>query len=387
MSPTGISKAAYDKVTEEVVLGTDAVEKAVDVMIDKATAKVYELKEVASKEALDQVDELKDTVASAIKAKTKEIVTEAMNKLITDFYSKIDSIYYKDDKVISFKTDNESEAEEAEVDVEEIKEKLKDMVRESSKKASEYTESLYDPDTAAIYNSLPAILSILENEIIKEIDRTDFSDDSLTKMAILEKLILKLEMSLDDYIVKLMDYLDKKIADYAKPIITKYNEKIETLIENTSEEAKEKIGETLVEATTKYMNKSFGALEGKMKFKDETLVGKDISKSDGYKELISFGYSDYLRLFLFTKLIIKEEDVLLRVSDIIQLNINNSEELGHYKKGSFSMNTAYTYVELEAEITIDPLLVDLSFIQKVLKKVTEEETDLNKIYYHSVQGY
>ena len=206
-------------------------------------------------------------------------------------------------------------------------------------------------------------------------------------MGALDELILELESELDGYIIDFMDKSDKKISTYAGAVYNKYNTKIDNIIASTSENAEEKIGKRLVEATTKYMNKSFGALEGKIKFNNGALPDRKSTKAGSYKELISFSYSDYLRLFLFVKLVLQEEDVLLRVSDIIQLNINNSEELSHKKKGEFSMNNAYTYVELEAEIRLDPLLVDFKPIRDFLNNIMGEDKVLNTIYYHSVQGY
>ena len=51
------------------------------------------------------------------------------------------------------------------------------------------------------------------------------------------------------------------------------------------------------------------------------------------------------------------------------------------------MNNAYTYVELEAEIRLDPLLVDFKPIRDFLNNISGEDKVLNTIYYHSVQGY
>ncbi len=70
-----------------------------------------------------------------------------------------------------------------------------------------------------------------------------------------------------------------------------------------------------------------------------------------------FDYHDYLRLLLLT---INEDKKLDRAEDLIQLNIGKS-------KKDFKMSESYTYVRIEAEVSMKYLFITRPFVQKELK--------------------
>ncbi len=70
-----------------------------------------------------------------------------------------------------------------------------------------------------------------------------------------------------------------------------------------------------------------------------------------------FDYHDYLRLLLLT---INEDKKLDRAEDLIQLNI------GKLNKG-FKMSESYTYVRIEAEVSMKYLFITKPFVQRELK--------------------
>ena len=79
-------------------------------------------------------------------------------------------------------------------------------------------------------------------------------------------------------------------------------------------------------------------------------VSGETSASDGVTgSLLSWKYSDYLRMFTVIGLITNEETMLLRMEDLIQKNME-------LKKGTFSLASSYVYYEMQARILVKPLL-------------------------------
>ncbi|MGE5614206.1 MAG: DUF5702 domain-containing protein [Bacillota bacterium] len=70
-----------------------------------------------------------------------------------------------------------------------------------------------------------------------------------------------------------------------------------------------------------------------------------------------FNYHDYLRLFLLT---VSENKKLSRIEDLIQLNMGKS-------KTGFKMSECYTYLRVEAEVSMKYLFITAPFVRRELK--------------------
>lgn len=80
--------------------------------------------------------------------------------------------------------------------------------------------------------------------------------------------------------------------------------------------------------------------------------------STGMASLLSFSYSDYLRLFLMIGLYTSESAVVLRTADAIQANMGLKED-------GFKMSNASVYVKLEATIQVKPTLLAVPLFSDV----------------------
>lgn len=78
----------------------------------------------------------------------------------------------------------------------------------------------------------------------------------------------------------------------------------------------------------------------------------------GMASLISFRYSDYLRLFLMIGLYTNEEGVVLRTADMIQKNMA-------MKNKGFLMSNAAVYVDLSATVQVKPTLLAVPLLADV----------------------
>lgn len=110
--------------------------------------------------------------------------------------------------------------------------------------------------------------------------------------------------------------------------------------------------------------------------------GKVSDTDDNSEEAFAFYYSDYLSLFLFTKLLGSEEETIyLRTADVIQTNmkklVDNSEYL---------LKNAITYYKLEATVEIPPLMMKLP-INNMEENWEEKMDGRYKIKCSAVRGY
>ena len=112
-----------------------------------------------------------------------------------------------------------------------------------------------------------------------------------------------------------------------------------------------------------------------------TSSGANNSDSTGMASLLSFSYSDYLRLFLMIGLYTNEEGILLRAADVIQANMVKATGNSDYK-----LSNSAVYVEIEATIQVKPTLLALSLFADVEGNPATNQ-NWYTINYKSVKGY
>ena len=115
------------------------------------------------------------------------------------------------------------------------------------------------------------------------------------------------------------------------------------------------MGESLIDLTDLMDGKSIPIY--KMKGDWQLDIGLAAEAGPKTDQRLYFNYYDYLRLFLLTT---NEDKKLDRIGDLIQLNIGKS-------KNGFRLTESYTYVRVEAEVSMKYLFITRPFIQKELK--------------------
>lgn len=154
--------------------------------------------------------------------------------------------------------------------------------------------------------------------------------------------------------------------------ITKGNDKIKEYKSKMLEEVKGSVSEgadKLKETINKKLDEfSGGATSG---VKDKTMKGS----------LISFRYSDYLRLFLVIGLYTNEEGVLLRTADAIQKNMSliTGEE-------DYVLSSSAAYVKINATIQVKPTLMALPLFNDI-EGNPFSEGKAYELEYFDVKGY
>lgn len=186
--------------------------------------------------------------------------------------------------------------------------------------------------------------------------------------------------------------VQKKISGEITSAISQLKEYVERQTNTLIDELKAKVGaeagdyiemgaDKILEITNGYLDSTFDSLSKKL----PNVAGKT-TNSSSLASAIKFNYGDYLQIFLFLKLCVDDTDVLSRIADVIQLNINQAlTESGytHPKKGSFLMSNAYTYVQIEADVKLKTMFISLPFFTEY----AENGGSYFNIKYKSVLGY
>lgn len=103
--------------------------------------------------------------------------------------------------------------------------------------------------------------------------------------------------------------------------------------------------------------------------------------STGMASLLSFSYSDYLRLFLMIGLYTNEEGVLLRTGDVIQANMRQDAE-----RKDFKLSDSAVYVDLYAKVQVKPTLLALPLFADV-EGNPSDNVNWYTVEYKSTKGY
>lgn len=165
-------------------------------------------------------------------------------------------------------------------------------------------------------------------------------------------------------------------------IVNNLRMKITYMITTTSDKViaykdqmKEKVKSSMSEGAGKLkdtLNKQIDGIFGS---------GSESSDSTGMASLLSFSYSDYLRLFLTIGLYTNQEGILLRTGNVIQANMRQQQD-----RKDFKLSNSAVYVDLYAKIQVKPTLLALPLFAKVEGNPTSNE-NWYTIEYRSTKGY
>ena len=115
---------------------------------------------------------------------------------------------------------------------------------------------------------------------------------------------------------------------------------------------------------------------------------------------IKFGYSDYLKLFVFIGLCASDKSgaMICRIGDLIQYNISKAgaDSALRSKAGDkFTMQEAKTYISVDAIVDLDMMFLNLGIFQKQIESYNRElaedqQIDLDstlQVHYIGISGY
>ena len=176
-------------------------------------------------------------------------------------------------------------------------------------------------------------------------------------------------------------------------------------IENELKEAAKQGADKLKETLGGYIDGAFSGLpEG---------TASTENASTAMSTLLSWKYSDYLRIFVVVGLFANEKMMLLRMADMIELNMqhkNNEyavvtttetvttsrffglwkttkeEQVDSVNKKAFTLSKSYTYLTIDATLQVKPLLMALPFMAETVENQLTG-TSWYEIQYTGTLGY
>ena len=113
------------------------------------------------------------------------------------------------------------------------------------------------------------------------------------------------------------------------------------------------------------------------------LAGNNPKETDK-TAVLTFSYSDYMKLILFLKLLGSESyNIYGRLSDVIQTNMSkcvlNDDE--------YSFSKSQVYYTINATVKVKPLMLDTSYVKSFMSDASDKMDNWNTITYSTTRGY
>lgn len=237
-----------------------------------------------------------------------------------------------------------------------------------------------------------------------------------------------LQSKISEKIDNVLNYTSKVVQDKAIQMVDGVKTEVKELANEKTEDAKKKI----IEKTNDFIDSKVNTITDKMPdLSGLADNGQNINGAGAASRALYFGYSDYLRVFLFVGLCSGQSAILNRTAKLIESNINypntraseeaeKGENQGFFsemferitwfftkkKSGNDSgtvaaesdkwkVSKAYTYVKLDADINMDMFFLNTEFFSSVINQAYMEtggeapslSDTTSTFHYHSVMGY
>lgn len=226
---------------------------------------------------------------------------------------------------------------------------------------------------------------IVKEEAVKVIIENDFVTKLLEELAVYmtneetagstiddilstspDEALADLSGSLMKCITQMRLFIVDKVQNFTNKII-EYKTKMLSKLEESMKAGADSLKESL--------NESIDGIFG--------TGGYDSQDNTGISSLLSFAYSDYLRLFLMVGMYTNEEAIVLRTADVIQVNMNLQQGEG---ENNYRLKESAVYVKLHVDLQVKPTLLALPLFADTQKNI---ETNANwyAIQYEDIKGY
>ncbi len=177
-----------------------------------------------------------------------------------------------------------------------------------------------------------------------------------------------------DALKKKMENLSNDVTDSVKATCTEINSYISNIRGNLQQAADKGVDKFRDE-----LNNGINNLFGTGNSDSNSL---DIGKSDtsSIASKFKFRYSDYLRVFLMVALVTNSDNTMAKMSDILEANM--SKITGK----TFKLENSYTYIKINAEVDVKPLLLTLPWMNDTTEKYLGGK-NYYRVEYTGISGY
>ena len=374
----GVANAALEKVNNKI-------NEIVDAGAEELSGLVMDIEKDFSAIANSAAEDLLNSVFAQIEA----LVDEEMNKVVKE-------IFYSDAGIPA--EANLSEIRNQVLDrFYEVKESLEDKIGNLMTEVSERNKNTPLSKAACDAGGKLAVqaLNALYEDLKKEIF---LLTDAVSIRALVYRQI---------YSVKAK--IDAKVKEAMSSLISEVSGTIQREIDQVSGEIKEEAGKATDEAKENVKKKINEFVDDNLQFgptKMDTGSASSLANANGNAaqssskvSAIAFGYSDYLKLFVFISLCADRSGTMIqRIGDLIQLNISTAGEtsqLRHRVGSEFAMDKAKTYVSVSADVKLEMMFLRFGIFRRqvdIFNEEYEEEDRIDlgetmKIHYLGIAGY
>lgn len=335
VTPAGLMAAAKEEASD---LLKDAADKAVNAVADK----LGEYLDKGGEEADRYIDEHREEIEEHISGSIDDLITRHANVAIKKMLSLIQNAL----------------ADGSQSDPEQY----------VSEKLDEWLNSL-DEDPSDISH----IVKAKTVELLKE----KYIASSIEKVREIEKegmgSIEDLANDMNDYLNEITDAVKNKLQEGTDEI-KKYKDELMDKVRNAMNEGSDKLKEELEQGIG-----GFFGTEGQSGGGDAG--SKSSGESTGMSSLLSFRYSDYMRLFLLLGMFTNRTSILLRTADCIQLNVSLVSGNPDYL-----LKNAGAYLTVESKVLVKPVLMPLPLFADTFRDPLDD-TSWYSVDYKATRGY
>lgn len=366
-------KAAVGAVVEEVV------EKGMDVgyeVLSGALEKTDEELEKMINSSTNELSEMAKEAASASIDKLKNYANEAIQELVSICNDiNVQSMYDTNYAVVGLGASTEK--------VQLAMDKLDEWL---ATQGTSSDDMIYEVKSIAVEK-----LKENDGESITQIFDVIETSSSLADGSLLNDKLDEIQLAISTKIDTIAETANTKLKDLREELSDKVKEAAKNGAESLKTELKNQISNT------------FGTSSGSANKATTNVVSS----------LLSWTYSDYLTLFLLINMMLNEENILLRMADVIELNMQNmngefaaivttetitvsrffglwktteDKEVTKENQKAFSLSNSYTYLTIDATMEVKPLFMKMPFMSDTVDKELPGN-GWYQVHYTGTMGY
>lgn len=386
LSMTGIASEATNALN--IIVG-DVVDQVAQDISGVIKGGVQSVVDSTVDELSDSIGDLAEDLASATEAKATEVVESAFAYLQNSISTALNEIQYTTlrDNLNDAKSDAinkiNSVFDTADSEIESIPDKFN---------GNEIAMAVFEG--SGIMGHMKQISSSLRSDAIAKVNAaTTVTEVGNILVSSVNDLKNALITKVTGAISVVKTSAKSSVSEIAGNIKTEINGYVSQCTDEMTEEAAQAVKDSVSNVTNGFLNGYIAEGNGSASM-NQGATGTSGSTGNSVASVIKFGYQDYLMLFTFLAICVNDEAILERVADVIQLNLKNTDsdaEYTHKNKESFLMTKAYTYVTINAEVSLDMLFIDMDFFRNVVSDSdTTVESDFDSsatIKYKGLLGY
>lgn len=388
LSMSGASNALKDAGNAAAQMLTDKITDGVTKAISSVTSGLNDLLDAGAEELGSAITNVANSLEDSAKGVLEGVADEILTAVMNEIESGLNGLQYINngaDGGLDNAVTKEQVRSQAETVFQNVRGKLDAIVTQACG-GNEMASGL----ASTFKRYAEQMIGDVETEVLSTIDNAENVD-----------ITAYIASELNNLKLMLIEKGNQFISDLAGPLETKAQSAVQSTKE-TLQGYVTQCGEELTEEAADLIKNEISSLTDS--FVDTTLKVNGTNSATDVKSspvsMFKFGYKDYLMLLTYIS-ICCGDSVLVRTSDVIQMNLQNAGEGADYQhkantgEGSFLMSKAYTYISISASADLDMFFMDFSiFADQVADDTsnaedpqTDEETNGTKITYKGLLGY